>query len=500
VIYLVDLRLQPLDRQLLAVSLQGVLNASARRPFVYVRLVDNDPRWLEAAQQSQPPLPVQVSIDELFEKFRGYIGQQILYDPALPHTINLATIFAGLEGAVITPRDLGLKTIYDFRDRERFGDRYKAYRWAVEEALPRCCSDRVAVLDTGLPHLRDYLIAQRIFTVDLDPLNDPQDIALLKSIFSQFPPSATVLGWASGKYARQGQDGVTVENAFIALLSEYGHHLVASDFIPNLSFHQGIRVRTRFRPHLTRVYGPEKVYVTFLMSDGDNAQFDYNRMLDLWRDADRGKVPLGWTISPALMEMAPDLLAKYIQDAASSAKDDLVMGPSGYGYCNPARLAHSEKFFALTGRAAKATGISAAAIIDYESAAKLREIFRRMGSETGLQGFFLIRHGIEGIFGRLAVADEDIRFGGQSPEELARQIEQAGARNRFIFVYVDAWSRTPHDIVQAVRSLPQRYVVVGPYDFLRLMKTAKEGRTLCPPNILYSLNKNGKPKPGQSCT
>ncbi|MCC6444896.1 MAG: hypothetical protein IT210_15740 [Armatimonadetes bacterium] len=471
VVYVVDLRRQPLERQLLAVSLQGALNASMKTPFVYMRLMDNDPRWLEYILTYGYKSQVEMSVDDLLEKFRGYVAGQILYDPAKPHTVSLATILCGLDGGIMSAKDLGIKTLYDLRTDTRFADPERAYRWALDELLPRCRQDMVAVLDSGLPHIRDYLIAEQIFTVDLDPLNSPQDIALLRQLFGKLAPSATVLGWASGKYAGPGQDGVTVENAFLTLLSEYGHHLAASDFIPNLSYHRAFRARARTRSHLTPLrYDPQTVYVTFLFSDGDNMQFDYNRMLDLWRDSARGKIPLGWTVAPALSRVAPALLAKYAQDARASKSDDLVMGPSGYGYCNPARLAKPEPFFALTRQAAAATGIRAATVIDYEPEARLRDTLQKMGVETGLEGVFLIRQGIEGVFGSLAVADEDIRFGPQSPEEMARQIEGLGASRPFIFVYVDAWSRAPQDVLQAAQALPDRFKVVGPYDFLRLMK------------------------------
>lgn len=40
------------------------------------------------------------------------------------------------------------------------------------------------------------------------------------------------------------------------------------------------------------------------MSDGDNLQYDQIRLLHLWRDPARESVPIGWTISPALIEAA----------------------------------------------------------------------------------------------------------------------------------------------------------------------------------------------------
>ena len=52
--------------------------------------------------------------------------------------------------------------------------------------------------------------------------------------------------------------------------------------------------------------GHGKHKVAFLMSDGDNIQWMYNTFAvqpSWWASPDRGKVPLGWTVSPGLVEL-----------------------------------------------------------------------------------------------------------------------------------------------------------------------------------------------------
>jgi len=56
-------------------------------------------------------------------------------------------------------------------------------------------------------------------------------------------------------------------------------------------------------------------------------------MRKLWNDPGRGKVPMGWTVSPAMLDAMPGALDYYWKSA--SAGDVLVSGPSGWGYGYP---------------------------------------------------------------------------------------------------------------------------------------------------------------------
>ena len=45
-----------------------------------------------------------------------------------------------------------------------------------------------------------------------------------------------------------------------------------------------------------------KLYVAFILSDGDNLQYVEHLLRKLWKDGGRGMVPMGWTLSPAMVE------------------------------------------------------------------------------------------------------------------------------------------------------------------------------------------------------
>jgi hypothetical protein len=76
-----------------------------------------------------------------------------------------------------------------------------------------------------------------------------------------------------------------------------------------------------------------KLYVAFILSDGDNLQYIEHLMRKLWNNPDRGSVPMGWTLSPAMLDAMPGALNYYWQTATGN--DNLISGPSGYGYTYP---------------------------------------------------------------------------------------------------------------------------------------------------------------------
>jgi hypothetical protein len=93
------------------------------------------------------------------------------------------------------------------------------------------------------------------------------------------------------------------------------------------------------------------------MSDGDNLQEDEGLVPLKWSDGNRGNVPISWTISPALVDVAPVIL-RYFQRTAT-LNDLLVSGPSGLGYTYPAGwpAAAFDQYAKVTGGYLDAAGL-----------------------------------------------------------------------------------------------------------------------------------------------
>jgi hypothetical protein len=129
-------------------------------------------------------------------------------------------------------------------------------------------------------------------------------------------------------------------------LSQAGLFINAADWAINLStltnfFASGGLTQTRREAPPPPPPGARPTHaVGFLMTDGDNLQWLLRGFADpasdWWASPSRGKVALGWTLSPALAELAPSVIgALYGEAAAAGAVDGFVAGPSGAGYAFP---------------------------------------------------------------------------------------------------------------------------------------------------------------------
>src|SRR5437588_10645378 len=100
------------------------------------------------------------------------------------------------------------------------------------------------------------------------------------------------------------------------------------------------------------------------MSEGDNLQYNQHRMAQLWRDPARGSVPIGWTISPALIQVAPAMAAYYLRTA--TPQDELLAGPSGAGYMLPSRWPGEQlpAFLPLTGQLLQRMHLATLQVLD----------------------------------------------------------------------------------------------------------------------------------------
>jgi hypothetical protein len=168
--------------------------------------------------------------------------------------------------------------------------------------------------------LREYATALGAAVVWLDP-NIAGESTLLNSFLSSMAPGSCYMGWWP-------EEGPGIERA-----SVYGISTVASDFCANLTVHSGMPRTIQVKPIPPKPRLQNKIYVAFILSDGDNLQYVEHLMRKLWNNPDRGAVPIGWTVSPAMVDAMPGALNFYHQSATPN--DNLISGPSGWGYTYP---------------------------------------------------------------------------------------------------------------------------------------------------------------------
>ena len=144
------------SQRVLAASLQGLANRSPQGPRVFLVGAPRDAEWLAWSLRIAPRQTEEVTPSQLLEALRPELAGQVLYDPAAPYTLDIATTLAGLENAVASPSDLGLPTVMDLRGR--WTTAAAAYRWGIETLLPRCSGSQAALLPPGSIAMRDFAI------------------------------------------------------------------------------------------------------------------------------------------------------------------------------------------------------------------------------------------------------------------------------------------------------------------------------------------------------
>ena len=131
--------------RLLLTTLQGVVNR--RQPRIHLTFDPVDDTWLRDSGVRHSPVTEPLS---LVDRFRSEVRGAVVYDPAVPDSVNVATTLAGLEDAVVAHPShveaLGLPVVDDLRGRFE-DDRLAIYRWQLEQLFPRCTHRLLA----GLP-------------------------------------------------------------------------------------------------------------------------------------------------------------------------------------------------------------------------------------------------------------------------------------------------------------------------------------------------------------
>jgi hypothetical protein len=341
-----------------------------------------------------------VGLEDAVEKYRGSLRGCVLWDAALPDTVNIALMLAGQES--LLPVEAGnadwahrhnLEVIHDLRGR--WTDRVSLYQWALAELFPKCETGRIACIepDWQRPEFLDYLVQHKIFTYNLSSMHKglgetlllllsfgpawlrevlfalhldgpirrfgvnwldrhSAEIALNNQIQQavKSAPFPTVFGWHTHR-----DDEMT----FMLLLSANGLRLVPSHLAGNFSFHSRVKPLGFSAPAPAAPVpqlDPQGVYLTFTLSDGDQLMMMSTAELGSWYSPHRGEVAFNWECQPLLTEIAPALLEKFQRGVTPN--DCLVAGPSGAGYIVPPLAPDLPAYMRETLRSCQQAGIS----------------------------------------------------------------------------------------------------------------------------------------------
>lgn len=394
------------DEAMAAACLQGIINRKTptvyilsktnSRPAYWLDLLTSEGKWLNGREIK--PL---ADLDSLFALADGKVKGAIIWDPAVPASMNVANTIAGIEdGIVLSPefaeeylKKWNLKIIKDLRGmftgRETGSKKNDAYRWAVREYLSKgLCSGHWLCLyedpfstrekgDVGYVVTRDWVVKNRSFVYDLSPWGDEvpkddldqklgTDLETYKMILGEMLKQTAgkqmteVAGFFSfSKYSnipgyKSAHEAVATEWETVYLISPYNcyQNTVASSCY-NQSLHsQAPYVSlTQHRPKTVQKL-EDKTYICILMADYDSSTPLYEFMPKHWSDKRRGTIPVLWGLNPNLVETYPDII-EYFYNIASE-NDYFAADASAAGYMNPNRVKkeylplfidHNKKFY-----------------------------------------------------------------------------------------------------------------------------------------------------------
>ena len=180
--------------------------------------------------------------------------------------------------------------------------------------------------------LRDYAIAAKIPAVCVGLEKDHRD-----EIAATMKHNSPMFGWSHGFDGSVSKCGA--EQDYLIWATTNKMNVLASDHCYNLSFYSYDRTYKVYKQHEHKnlVADPNKHYLAIVMSDGDNIQWMQNDFLtstEYWGNPCRGKFPISWTISPSPIDLNNSILERMY--ATATDNDELIAGPSGYSYINPA--------------------------------------------------------------------------------------------------------------------------------------------------------------------
>ncbi|GHO84545.1 GxGYxYP domain-containing protein [Dictyobacter formicarum] len=500
-----DLRGASRDEYITATVAAGIINRSQGQ--VYLITSADDAFWLEnvfaAVPQVSSPLQGSAALSDLLTTHLSAFNGLLIYDPALPDTINVATTMAGLQDAIIASpalaeQLLAVCALPVLDDLRTYGwrTRLQAYQWARQHLLPRCSQYVLAGLDpAAFCGLRSFLVASRAFVYWLDsrqylPVageNKSSERSLLRQLLTFYAPGSVHLGW------------VIHEQSAVAMASAAGMAVVASDYVLNLEVWIALPVAQIPRPPaaVKRTGRHKKIYVSFTMSDGDNLQYCQHRLRTIWQDPARGTVPLGWTFPPLLSQAAPALASYYTRSATEF--DELLAGPSGLGYIYPSRWPRHllKPFLQQTGTLMRALDMNTLDVLDvdavYRTGLPVVAAFSFKGmqlTDRHVQHLFareLVPYGVKNVFSGAGFTGKIARWQQvgeltiyhhlgftDSVERTVKLIRLASLlfrrRPLFLSVYLIAWTMTPSLVKQVMEQLGKEYEFVLPSTLFSLLK------------------------------
>ncbi|MBO7067157.1 MAG: discoidin domain-containing protein [Bacteroidaceae bacterium] len=317
------------EERVMFCTLQGIINRTRPRILLYNHNEEPQTTWPSAHSLKTSAVST-TSPYTLVKLFKDEINGLVLYSNELSnHYSNLAVTIAGLDRLLPVTADIKAKLEKNGMDFPVVEDltgltltsASNIYNYLYNNYWGRCNHRLLINERPNIPYVHDIGAACGSACVWLDPRNSAEKTVLDKMLRAMTPGRDFVLGWYPEERSGVGE------------ATQFGLSTVPGDFFENATVYSAVNKPVKIAPVPKRPKLENKVYATVYISDGDNIQYCQHAMAKIFEQSGRGKIPMNWTISPALADIAPMMLNYYYRKATTN--DCFVSGPSGMGYAMP---------------------------------------------------------------------------------------------------------------------------------------------------------------------
>lgn len=320
-----ELKLSPSETVLFTV-LQGLVNKTQPRILLLNKGGEGKDFWIQNCDLRVNKV---TSKWDLFNKYRNEVSGLVVYSKKEnEHFINLATTIGGIKNALpiedtlyqeLQKNGFNLPPVVVDLRKLKLVSSLEVYEYLYDNYWKDCNKRLYISLSPSCTHfIRDLAVATKSAIIWLDIRKQKDSMLADKFLSDMNQGSSFVVGWWPE------------ERTGVGLGTKHGIATIAADFFENATVLAGqskiIQIPTV--PKMPKL--ENKIYVSFYMSDGDNIQYCEHSLAKLWNDKHRGTIPINWTISPALIDIAPQILNYYYKSATPN--DCFASGPSGVGY------------------------------------------------------------------------------------------------------------------------------------------------------------------------
>jgi hypothetical protein len=416
-------------------------------------------------------------LDHFSKRLAGYILCN-----SKDRSTNVAISLAGVMRAVAIPVEIeqtaikaGLTQLLDVRNRDE--------AWALAH-YDTLFSRNTATYQRSSGNQVHFLADYSTYTRSFQFWDDSPSGPLATSVYARMNKGATFFGWGPEEYQTVEQ---LSKRSMMIIPSDWAVNLSALTNIPSLKV--PFKQKEPVKPFEVK---PQVHTVCFVITDGDNVQWLLGALHDRksWNNPTRTQLNLGWTIAPALSELAPVLYEKYIANCPTSSegRNLLVAGPSGRGYHLPGRYpkADLERECVRLNTMMKKAGLRIVNVLDADDSNNDPSAYLK---QDNIDALFYYSYGANytGRRGHIDWYNNKPSIGGRytlwgnlsSPASLAAKLNQSStdinSEDGYSLISVHIWSRDPDDVLACINQLGPHVRVVAPDEFVWLIKKNLQG-------------------------